>query len=237
MTNPTVAQLYDVIDATWAPFAKHHVGAFTIREGAGGGSRVSCATGPADDAGIELAAAKMRELGQTPIFMIRDGDDELDGFLAARGYRVKDPVTLYAAPVDRIAIDWTYSTEIYDIWPPIAIQREIWANGGIDDARLNVMNRTTGPKTTIMGRIGDIPAGTGFIAISGQIAMVHALEVSPNCRRKGVAVRILRRMAFWAKSNGAAHISLVVTEANLAANALYTSLGFDVVGHYHYRSL
>ncbi|OUD09864.1 hypothetical protein BVC71_08560 [Marivivens niveibacter] len=236
MTNPTVAQLYDVIDATWAPFAKHQVGAFTVREGAGGGSRVSCATGPADENGIDIAAAKMRELGQTPIFMIRDGQSDLDDILGQSGYRVKDPVTLYAAPIDRIATEWTYSTEIYDIWPPVAIQREIWAAGGIDNARINVMERTKGPKTSIMGRIGDIPAGTGFVSISDQIAMVHALEVSPDCRRKGVAIRILRRMAFWAKAHKATHISLVVTNANVAANALYTSLGFDVVGHYHYRS-
>jgi N-acetylglutamate synthase len=48
---------------------------------------------------------------------------------------------------------------------------------------------------------------------------------------------MIRAMAFWARENGAKHFALVVTEANVGANALYASLGFDVVGHYHYGIL
>ena len=231
-----IQQLYDVIDATWPAASKHQIGPYTIRQGNGGGSRVSCATGPADRHWLDKAEAAMHDLGQVPIFMIRDGDSALDALLAERGYHIKDPVTIYSAPISAIDNGWSYSSDVYDIWPPIAVQREIWENAGIGKARLDIMTRAKCPNTTVMGRVGDVPAGTGFIGIDQNIAMIHALEVAPNCRRQGVATLIIRRMALWAKQNGADQISLVVTNANSGANALYQTLGFDVVGHYHYRT-
>ena len=41
--------------------------------------------------------------------------------------------------------------------------------------------------------------------------------------------------ARWSSANGAAVLSLVVTQANAGAQALYTSQGFTLVGQYHYR--
>ena len=103
MRNPTAAELYDVIEGTWPPANRTTVGPFIIREGQGGGSRVSAATGPADETDLPLAEEAMRALGQPCQFMIRDGEADFDAMLAGKGYRIKDPVTLYAAPIDRIA--------------------------------------------------------------------------------------------------------------------------------------
>jgi len=66
-------------------------------------------------------------------------------------------------------------------------------------------------------------------------AMLHALEIGSAFRRQGLAANMTRAAAFWAADNGADFLTLVTTKVNAGANALYTSLGMTVVGHYHYR--
>lgn len=99
------------------------------------------------------------------------------------------------------------------------------------------MERAVGPKTTFLGRCDDQPAGTLFVALDGDIAMVHAVEVSSPHRRKGLAKHMMAAAAFWAQDRGARHLALLTTKENGAANPLYASLGMDVVGSYHYRQL
>ena len=123
----------------------------------------------------------------------------------------------------------------FALWPPLAIQRDLWAEGGIGPARVDVMDRVKGPKTSILARHADQPAGSAFVAIHENIAMIHAIEVTPAMRRQGVGANILRCAAHWAQDQGADTLALLVTRANTPANALYASQKFEVVGHYHYR--
>jgi ribosomal protein S18 acetylase RimI-like enzyme len=97
------------------------------------------------------------------------------------------------------------------------------------------MARVSGPKTAILGRINDRAAGTAFVALHEQTAMLHALHVLPGQRRQGIAAHMMRAAALWAQDQGAQRFSVVVTSANTAALALYASLGMTIVGHYHYR--
>ena len=234
MTQPTSADLYDVIDQTWPALATKQCGGWTIRQGGGGGSRVSAATGSGD---IAVAEAEMRALGQPCLFQIRDGDAALDRQLDDRGYVIKDPVTLYCAGLDAITVQPPEPAMSFEVWPPLAIQKEVWAKGGIGEARLQVMERAHCPKTTICGRIGDHAAGSAYVGIHNGIAMLHALETDPDFRRRGLGRQMINAIAFWARNNGADQLALVVTQANTAANALYQSIGMKVVGHYHYRIL
>ena len=228
--------LLAVLDATWPAAALHRAGPWLIREGQGGGKRVSAATAEgavtADD--VVTMEAAQAALGQTPLVMIRDGEAALDALLAAKGYRIVDPVVAYAAPVATLTGALPHLAA-FTIWPPLAIQREIWATGGVGPGRLAVMDRVAGPKTTLFARVSDKPAGTGFVAIHGDTAMAHALEVLPALRRQKAAAHMLRAAANWAQAAGATTFSLVVTEANAGARALSASLGMAVVGHYHYR--
>jgi len=237
MTLPDAKTLYDVLEATWPAAAMHRAGPWMIRKGAGGGKRVSAATVEAGfaEADITTAEAEMQAFGQDHLFMLRPEDTALDQMLDQRGYRVVDPVDLYAAPVTELTKERLPLVTAFHIWPPLAIIPDLWAEGGIGPARIAVMNRVTAPKTAILARQTDQPAGVGFVAIQNGIAMIHAIEVAPKLRRQGVGVKILRAAAEWAQDNGATHLSLAVTCANTAANALYTSLGMTVVGHYHYR--
>lgn len=233
----TPEAITSLIDATWPAKSMSDVGGWIIREGAQGGSRVSAATASkaARPEGREQAETAMRDLGQTPLFMVRSGEDALDGALAADGYRIKDPVTLYTAPTDTIAVQRPPPVTCFEVWPPLATQAEIWDAGGIDDARLAVMARAVGPKTTVLGRIHDTPAGAAFAAIHDGIAMLHAIETAHAFRRQGVARHMIRALAFWARDRQADTVSLLVTTANTGANALYTSMGFTARAGYHYR--
>jgi len=101
MTPPSAQSLYDVIDTSWPAAATHHIGPWGIRDGAGGGQRVSAATARRPIRAEELSTAEkaMQQLRQPRLFMIRDGDDDLDALLAAQGYAIKDPVTLMPHPL------------------------------------------------------------------------------------------------------------------------------------------
>ena len=237
MSLPDVQQLYTVVDGTWPAAAIQRHGPWQIRIGQGGGSRVSAATAtaPVSAADLPLAESAMQAAGQVPLFMIREGDAALDALLADRGYLIKDPVNLYAAPVAAIATARPPPVTTFEVWPPLAVQSDIWAAGGIGPGRLAVMERATGPKTTILGRVDDRPAATLYVAISGDCAMIHALETATAHRRKGLARHLTVAAAFWAQAQGAAFLTLVTTQENVAANALYTSLGMTCVGQYHYR--
>ncbi|MGB0900343.1 GNAT family N-acetyltransferase [Halocynthiibacter sp.] len=238
MTTVDVYALYDVCEETWPPAARECTPkGWFIRDGAGGGQRVSAATAvnPGEVPDISEAEGKMETLSQTPLFMIREGEDALDRALDARGYAIKDPVTLWLADIDEIAQEDAPRMSAFTVWPPVGIMEELWLEGGIGPARIDVMRRGCEPKTSIFARTNDRPAGVAYIAIHNDIAMLHALEITPSQRRNGSAGRALRKAATWAKHHGAKYFSVIVTQENQGANALYSSLNMRSVGQYHYR--
>ena len=228
---------YAVVEGTWPPASKRDLGPITLREGQGGGSRVSAATanGPVGTDDIAAAEAAMQAMGQDLLFMIRDSDAALDAQLAARGYEVKDPVNIWTCPPQVLTDVAIPRVTTFCVWEPLEIQREIWIAGGIGPERMAVMERVTGSKTALLGRFNDKPAGTGFVAIHDGVAMIHALEILPHQRRKGMGAWMVRQAAFWAAEQGARELALVCTKANAGANGLYASLGMTNVGQYHYR--
>ncbi|MFT3690459.1 GNAT family N-acetyltransferase [Paenirhodobacter sp.] len=228
--------LFDVLDATWPAAASHMAGGFRIREGRGGGSRVSSASleVPFAEADIDSAAAAHRALGQPPKFIVRPGEEALDAALAVRGYEPFDPVTIYTAPLAALA-DNVPPVTAFAHWPPLAITREVWDSCGIGPSRQAVAERAPAPKVAILGRRQDRAAGAAFIAIHGGTAMLHGLVVLPAFQRMGLAAAIMAEATRWAKAEGAETLALVVTRANGPANALYTGMGMQPTSHYHYR--
>ncbi len=237
MSLLTPEGLLRLTEATWPPAERRRSGPFTLRHGAGGGKRVSAATaeGPFGPADLDAAEAAMRAMGQVPLFQPRPGEEALDAALEARGYAVIDPVVGYVAPVGVMADPELPRLAAIPCAAPLAIQEEIWAAGGIGPARLAVMARAAGPKTYLLGRLGDRPVGTAFVAIHEGVAMLHALEVLASARRQGVARAMMVGAANWAAKAGAGALSLLVTRANAGANSLYASLGMEQVEGYHYR--
>ena len=85
--SATAQQLYDICDGTWPAAATKRLGQWTLRDGQGGGKRVSAATaeGSVQKTDIRMAEVAMQDMGQTPLFMIRDGDEALDQLLESHG--------------------------------------------------------------------------------------------------------------------------------------------------------
>jgi N-acetylglutamate synthase len=232
----TVQDLYDLTEATWPSARKWQQNGWTLRDGAGGGKRVSAATRAGPGADIAVAEAAMRGMDQPPLFMLREGEEDLDAALEARGYAVVDPVNIHVCPVAQLTDIPLPRVSAFAIWEPLAIMKEIWAQGGIGPARLAVMERAA-HKTAIFGRWNERPGGVAFTAIHQGRCMVHAVEVLPEQRRNGLAAWMMRRAAFWAAEQGADTMAVLCIQANAGANALYSSLGFEIVGQYHYRLL
>lgn len=223
------------MEATWPAMTLQRAGPWLVRQGAGGGKRVSAASAVGDWHPQDIAQAEQAQvdLGQDRLFVIWPWDTALDAALAARGYAKIDPVLAYLAPISSFAPPQRMTS--FPHWPPLQIACELWAAGGVSQARCAVMARVLGPKTVVLGRTADKPSGAAFVALHGKTAMIHAVEVRPSLRRKGAGGQILAAAAHWAAEQGADRLALAVTQANSGARALYTSLGMQPVGGYHYR--
>lgn len=236
---PSNHRLMAAVDATWPPAESRATGPWLLRRGDGGGQRVSAASlaDPAAEETADIAAAEavMRGWGQRPLFQVTPGQERLDARLAAGGYAVKDPVVLYAAAAAALAVGRDETVKVFRVTAPLAVIDEIWAEGGIGPGRRAVMERAAGPRMTLMARADDRPVGAAFAAVDGEVAMVHAIEVTPAHRQKGGGGWLIRGGASFAAEHGAAWLAMAVTEANGPARALYEKLGFAVAGRYHYR--
>lgn len=227
-------EVLEALDATWPAAEARHVGGWLIRRGAGGGQRVSAARRVAAGAAIAVAEREMVALGQVPLFQVLGGQNDLAEALDARGYRAHDPTVILAAPVTGLALEDCDERTIF-CDGPLAVMEALWAVGGIGPARLAVMDRAQAPKTWLMGRRGDRPAGCAFAAVAGSTVVLHALEIAPEARRQGLGARMTRAAAAFGARHGAARLALAVTEANVPGRALYEGLGLKELWRYHYR--
>lgn len=232
--NASTHRLFETVTATWPPARTFEHNGWRIREGRGGGQRVSAATALVQSPDITAMEDAHREIRQDPLVMIRPGENALDRQLHDADYELRDSTVALMSSVRSLAGDHCPG---YVAWPPLAMQREIWASGGVGPARLEIMARVAGKRTSLMARRGDTPVATAFVAVAGDVAMVHALEVLPEARRKGIASELMRTAADWAVANGASSVAVLVVRANLAAVRLYRSLGMEEAGHYNYRRL
>ena len=230
------AALARAFEDTWPAAEYAHAGGFRVGRGLGAGGRVSPARVIGAWAPDDIAAAEAihRDWDQQPIFRVLDSDTALADALLAAGYRRETPTAIMQAPVAALTDRPIPFLATFAIWPPLAIQRDIWAAGAITAARQAVMDRVTGQKTAILGRTDDRAAGAGFAAVQGDMAMVHAVEVLPAFRRQGVAGWMMRQAALWAADRGALRIGLAVSRANAAARATWDRLGFVEAAGYAY---
>lgn len=224
--------LLAALEGTWPAAAERRSGPFVLRDGAGGGKRTSAATleGPFSEGALESAL----EQGARLFRLSEDG--ALDRALERRGFLRVDPSLIYAAPVADVAAP-ARPVSLLQCWPPIAMQRLLWAEAGTGPERLAVMARAAPPRMAFIARHRNRAAGVAFCAIHQGIAMLHALEILPVFRREGVARNAVAGIADWAMGEGAHTFALAVTQANHPARALYTALGLREALPYHYRSL
>lgn len=236
MILPSVQEVDAAIAPTWPANRTRQLGNITLRFG-GGGQRATAATvdGTPNMLHIDKAEAAMFENGEA-LFRVRSGESDLDQLLAKRGYAHRDETNILVMDVGRLADRPLKPVSAFRIWPPLAIMTEIWAESGTGADRIGNMARVEGPKTGLFGRTSGHPAGVGFAAIAGDVAMVHGVAVRDRFRRQKTAENMMIAAAQWAQDMGARWFAALCTRHNMAANALYESLGMSVVGHYHYRA-
>ena len=230
------ALLARAFEETWPAAEYSDAGGFRVGRGFGAGGRVSSARAAGawvpDD--IRAAEAVHRAWNQQPMFRVLDTDRALIDALTAAGYRAETPTAIMQAQVAALTDQAIPYLTTFAVWPPLAIQRDLWSAGNIVPSRQAVMDRVTGPKTAILGRIDDRAAGAAFAAIHADVAMVHAVEVLPPFRRRGLAGWMMRQAAFWAGDGGATRVGLAVSRANAGARATWDRLGFSEVAGYAY---
>ncbi|TRW95056.1 GNAT family N-acetyltransferase [Paracoccus sp. M683] len=230
------AVLAQAFETTWPAAEYADAGGFRLGRAPGAGGRVNSARRAGDwtQADLDTAIAIFGDWQQRPVFRVLDDDASLIAALEKRGFQRNNPTAIMTCPIAALTDRQVPPVTAFAVWPPLAIQREIWAAGNINAARQQVMERVPAPRTSILGRIKDRAAGAGFVAIHGDVAMVHAIEVAPDWRRAGMAGWMMRQAAIWAEEQAAARIGLAVSRANEGAVALYRGFGFDEVAGYGY---
>ncbi|WP_312529490.1 GNAT family N-acetyltransferase [Paracoccus sp. (in: a-proteobacteria)] len=240
--DPAIAQAFET---TWPAAQYSDAGGYRIGRGMGGGGRISSARPLSDQAsadaalslsaeGILAAAAVQQGWDQPAMFRLWDTDHDHAQALGAQGYHGQNPTLALACPIAALTQIPVPSLTVFQIWPPLAILSEIWEAGQISKPRQAAMMRVNLPRTTLLGRLDDHAAAAGFVAVDGDVAMIHAIQVEPRMRRRGMAEWMLREAAFWAGKHGATQLALAVTESNTAAVQLYRKMGFQTVARYQY---
>jgi GNAT superfamily N-acetyltransferase len=70
-----------------------------------------------------------------------------------------------------------------------------------------------------------------------RIFILNDLFVSPDVRKKGVAKKLMQAAANFAKSLGAARMSLSTSVSNVSAQTLYESMGWEKDDQFYYYQL
>ncbi|MEM7057676.1 MAG: GNAT family N-acetyltransferase [Pseudomonadota bacterium] len=224
------------LEATWPAAEIADRDGWRLRRGEGGGNRVSAASALGGGR-IDEAEAAMRDWGQAPLFQLTPEEEALDADLAARGYAMHEPVVFYAGRAEAMAGEADHTGAAYRASLRPAIMEEVWDAGGIGPARRAIMDRVQIPFCFLLGRMEDRPCGAAFVAVDGDVAMIHAIEVRQDMRRKGVAALMMDSAARFALEAGAVWLTLAVVDYNAPARTLYEKLGMTAQGRYHYRIL
>lgn len=233
---PALPDLLEALEATWPPLEVARFGGLIVGRGAGGGGRLSSVrqAGEWDRADLDAALARQDAWGEAPLVRVLDGQEALAAAARARGMRPRQPTAILAAPLTPLAVGTIPRMTAFAHWPPLAAQRDLWQAHDITPARQQAMARHAGPHVALLGRHADRVAGTGFCAVSGAVAGLHAMVVDPAMRGVRLGEHMLRHAAAWAQGQGAQVMALAVTRENAPALRLYARLGFRELAGYTY---
>ncbi len=177
----------------------------------------------------------MVEWCQDKLFMIKADQNSLHEELQKRGYCIVDPTNIWSIPSKSLSIQQIPPVTAFSIFPPLAIQKELWMANGIDASKIAIMDRVQTPKTTIFGRINAKLAASAFVAVANKITMVPALVMDHKCQRQDMGKFVIQKVGAWAHQQGAESVVVLCTKQNQSANNFYKILEMLVIGQYYYR--
>jgi ribosomal protein S18 acetylase RimI-like enzyme len=194
--------------------------------------------GPIGEPPLALADAvkhiieNYRDKGLTPTFTLPlPIYQELDEYLESQGWQIKVGAQFLIKDIDIIETQM-FSHNDFEI---LDYPSEGWLGLQSDHRLENLMQRYPAKYGVI--KSGESVIAVGRIATLGTWAMATRLFVAPSHRGKGLARQLMLRLMVAAKEDGATKIGLQVDLENLAALALYDSMGFRLHHKYVYRVL
>jgi ribosomal protein S18 acetylase RimI-like enzyme len=114
------------------------------------------------------------------------------------------------------------------VWPFGPEDSEVWWRGSV----LPALGR--GGRRLLVARLGGTLVGTAQLDLAGMPNQAHRAEamkvlVHPEARRRGIARALMRRLEALARQEGR-HLITLDTRVGAAAQPLYASLGYALVG-------
>lgn len=194
-------------------------------------------TRPLDEVLPELrvyyAARGLPTLIQVPL----PARDALDLELARRSWSRERPTVVLTRPIEPLptpATDSHVLAEFADAPEPDWIAAYHYRGGTLPDFARELLTRHHQVTFASLRRAGRTVAIARGVVDEGWLG-VTAVEVPPDCRRQGLAGRIMAELLAWGRSRAAQQCYLQVDEGNQAALTLYAGLGFIEHHRYHYR--
>ena len=230
--RPDGPRVMAAIRATWPPGELRRIGPFDVPMDRDGTRRSQAARLRAGEAATDgdLAAIEAARPGGVVGTLVGDALEER---LERLEYAPEGACLLMAGPAAPLADPLPHMTGLAH-WPPLALCDRLWDETGNGADRRAPMARAPHPKTAVILRAEDRPAGLLFAALDGDCAALHAVATLAHMRRKGVGMLGMRHAARWAAGRGAAWIVLPVETGNAAARGLYEKAGLAGVGAYRY---
>lgn len=243
MTPPSVAALERATLTTVPAPRVAFDGPFVVRAFQGGTGRANAASSldaspdPALADRVVRIERRYRDLGLVPRFRSTPLDPPgLKALLLDRGYAEKDETVILLAPIDRIAApdaETTVAAAPDEEWVGVIATTEYQT-----DAR-RAEKRGTPDLLLARGgwltlRQGGVAAASLSVACDGAFAGFFDLAVRPEFRRRGLAQRITRAGAAWARDQGAEWLFAQVAASNAASRGMCGGLGMEEAYRYVY---
>lgn len=160
---------------------------------------------------------------------------DLDSRLAAHGYELVTPTSVMQAPMPDLPVHEAVELHTRATQPVMnAIADRHWSAEGRAE-RVEIFGRIRRPHRFALAWVDGEPAAAGLCVREGDLAGIFAMRTQERFRGRGLAGRLLARLAGWAQDEGATSLYLQVDDDNEPARALYRRFGFRRLYGYHYR--
>jgi ribosomal protein S18 acetylase RimI-like enzyme len=243
LTPEAIRHLEAVGDRAWPPAeAEPHDGWVLRATGTGIGRRVNSVAPLARgtlplEQNVATAATFYRHRGLPPTFKLTDAalPENLDEYLAERGFRVDAPVLIMTralgpggAPIPHLP------AEPAPEW--LAVNAAVPSHyGAAPEAFLELLGRIRPPAAFATHHTGGEAAAIGMAVADGEWVGLFEIGTVPEHRRRGRATAVVEDLMAWGAGRGARTAYLQVMEENAPARALYEDLGFAEAYRYWYR--
>jgi GNAT superfamily N-acetyltransferase len=166
----------------------------------------------------------------------------LDDLLAARGYQIERASEVHTADISVLLRQAGNTDKAFaDLWSGEPDEAWLRLEFGEPSPRRSIQEsicrRVTAPQlfASIQREGQTVSCARGVLADG--LGWVYGMTTAPLWRGRGLAARLLHRLAHWCDSQGAGRMYLQVMADNTTALSLYRKTGFKLIYQYHYRAL